>query len=109
MARGIQSSREPWQAVRPDLTTGVRVRILLDGPVKRVLTKVSPGGIFRSHCDSYGHLFHVLAGNGVAWVGNHVYPLFAGSLLQIDAGEVHGDTNAEEPELWLISLNLPAG
>lgn len=108
MAKLIQTGRQPWRPVRPELTTGISGQVLLENPVKMVLTKVAPGGLFRAHRDSYGHLFHILAGVGVAWVEEREYPLTAGTALQVDAGERHGYRNAGGDDLLLISLNLPA-
>ena len=109
MAKLIKTAQQSWQAVRPELTTGVSGKVLLDLPVKMVLTKLEPGGVFRPHRDSYGHLFHILSGTGLARVDDHEYPLTAGVVLQVDAGELHGYENCGVGELLLISVNLPMG
>ena len=108
MAKLIDSRVQDWQPVRPELTSGVTGKLLLDGATKMVLTKVEQGGVFRRHRDNYGHLFHILAGEGVMWVDAQKYQLCAGMSLQVDAGELHGYENGGVDELLLISLNLPA-
>jgi len=107
MAKVIDSRSSDWQSVRPELTTGVAGKLLLDGATKMVLTKVNPGGAFRPHCDGYGHLFYILSGQALAKVEAQEYRLAAGMSLQVDAGELHGYENCGQDDLLLISLNLP--
>jgi quercetin dioxygenase-like cupin family protein len=109
MTRLIDTQAQAWQPVRPELTSGVSGLLLLDGPVRMVLTRVAPGGIFRLHRDQYGHLFHLLAGAGRFRVEGEEYPLGAGMVLQLQAGELHGYENSGEEDLLLLSVNLPAG
>lgn len=107
MAKLVDHSQQDWQPVRADLTRGVTGKLLLAGPTRMVLTRVTPGGIFQSHRDSYGHLFHVLKGVGAFSAGEHEYQLTAGMSLQVAAGELHGYRNSGSAELLLLSLNLP--
>ena len=107
MAKLIDSNSGEWQPVRPELTSGITGKLLLDGTTKMVLTRVAPGGVFRPHRDSYGHLFHILSGQALAMVEAQEYRLAAGMSLQVDAGELHGYENCGEEELLLVSLNLP--
>ena len=107
MAKLIDPRAADWQPVRPELTTGITGKLLLDGATKVVLTRVAPGGIFRPHRDSYGHLFHILSGQVLARVEAQEYRLSAGMSLQVDVGELHGYENCGTAELLLISLNLP--
>ena len=64
MAKLTDTNAQDWQPLRPELTTGVSGKLLRDGATRIVLTRVVPGGIFRPHRDSYGHLFHFLSGAG---------------------------------------------
>jgi quercetin dioxygenase-like cupin family protein len=109
MARLVDIAQPSWRPIRPELTVGVSGKLLLDGPTKIVLTKVEPGGVFRPHRDSYGHLFHVLSGRGMVWVDSLEYPVVAGMMLRVEAGDLHGYENRGEEDLLLISVNLPAG
>ena len=69
MSRTFEVSSLDWQPVRPNLTHQVFGRYLLDGKTKVVLTRVAPGGIFRTHKDNYAHLFYFLSGMGMMRVG----------------------------------------
>lgn len=109
MAKSFNLADQPWRAIRPELTSGVSGKLLLDGAMKIVLTKVAPGGVFRPHRDSYGHLFHVLAGRGVATVEDRQYPLAEGIVVNVAAGELHGYENCTDKDLVLISVNLVVG
>jgi len=106
VAETFNLADQPWRAIRPELTSGVSGKLLLDGALKIVLTRVAPGGEFRAHRDSYGHLFHVLSGRGVATVEDRQYPLVEGIVVNVAAGELHGYGNCYEEDLVLISVNL---
>lgn len=108
MAKLVDTRNRDWQPVRPELTSGVTGKLLLDGATKIVLTKVEPGGVFRSHCDNYSHLFHILSGQAMARVEGKEYQLSAGMSLQVDCGEQHEYRNCGQEDLLLISMNLPA-
>jgi len=107
MAIWTDSTQQAWQPIRPELTNGVSGKLLLDGATKMVLTRLEPGGSFRPHRDSYGHLFHILAGSGRFRVEEQEQQLSAGMTLQVEAGELHGYENCAAEQLLLISLNLP--
>lgn len=96
-----------WQPVRPNITHQVFGRNLLDGKTKAVLTRVAPGGIFRSHRDNYAHLFYFLSGTGLVHSGEQQIAAHAGVVVQIDAGEMHAYENTGSDDLVLISMNLP--
>ena len=96
-----------WQPVRPGITAGVLGKALLDGALKVVLTRVEPGGRFRPHVDSYGHLFYFLSGEGALWVGGERAEARPGLVARIDAGVEHAYENTGEEDLVLVSLNLP--
>jgi len=108
MTKSSDNDQQDWQPVRPDLTSGVSGKQLLDGPTKMVLTKVEPGGIFRPHRDHYGHLLHILAGEGVFTVEGEEHRLTAGMTLQIQAESEHGYQNCGPEDLLLVTVNLPA-
>lgn len=108
MAEFFDDDSLPWQPVRPEITQGVSGKVLLAGPTRAVLTRVSPGGHFSPHQDSYAHLFYILAGHGEVTAGDTRRAIGPGSVVRIDAGEEHGYENTGEDELLLISLNLPA-
>jgi quercetin dioxygenase-like cupin family protein len=96
-----------WKPVRPEITSGVFGRVMLDGNVKAVLTRVEPGGKFKMHADSYAHLFYFLAGKGTVWVGDKQSSVLTGTVVQVDAGEKHAYENAGKEDLLLLSLNIP--
>jgi len=108
MAEIFQIRTLDWQVVRPELTEGVYGKLLEEGPVRTVLTRVAPGGHFAPHRDRYGHLFYVLRGKGVLVAEGEEHPLAAGSVVRIVPGEDHGYRNPGPDELVLLSLNLPA-
>jgi mannose-6-phosphate isomerase-like protein (cupin superfamily) len=97
-----------WQPVRPDVARGVFGKTLLDGKVKAVLTRVTPGGKFEMHRDKYAHLFYFLSGEGKVWVGDKQFAVRAGLVAQIDAGDDHAYENIGSEDLVLLSLNIPA-
>ena len=108
MSTLFQLDDQPWNPVRPALTSGVFGKTMLDAATKVVLTRVEPGGGFAAHVDAYGHLLYILSGTGLAVSGGCEYPLTPGTVLQIDAKEVHSYRNTGADPLVLISLNLPA-
>lgn len=107
MAQLIDTNNQAWQPIRPELTTGIAGKLLLEGPMKMVLTRVEPGGFFRPHRDNYSHLFHILSGQALARVEAKEYLLLAGFSLQVEAGERHEYENNGQQELLLLSINLP--
>ena len=106
MAKLVDSTNQDWQPIRPELTTGVFGKLLLDGPSKIVLTKVEPGGGFHPHRDPYSHLFHIISGRDLVTVETQELKIFAGMSLQVDAGETHAYKNSGQEQLVLISINL---
>ena len=106
MGKLIDTNTLDWQAVRPELTTGVSGKLLCDGATKIVLTRVVPGGLFPQHRDAYGHLFHFLSGAGVMLLGEERVDVGPGICLRIEAGELHGYENNGDEDLLLISVNL---
>ncbi len=107
MADFLHIDQMDWKPVRSGLTTGVTGKTLLEGPTKAVLTRVAPGGCFRPHGDPYAHLFHILVGQARVTAGSQTSILGPGSVVRIDAGEIHGYENVGTGELLLLSLNLP--
>ncbi|WP_020674595.1 cupin domain-containing protein [Geopsychrobacter electrodiphilus] len=105
MSRLIDTNAQDWQPVRPELTRGVGGKLLLDGAMRMVLTRVVPGGNFPPHRDAYGHLFHFLSGAGTVIIGDKRIVVGEGICLQIDAGELHGYENNGSEDLLLISVN----
>lgn len=96
-----------WQPVRPSITLDVFGKNLLDGKTKVVLTRVAPGGKFKTHRDHYAHLFYFLSGSGAVWVGDQQFDVRAGVVVRINAGEMHAYENTSADDLVLISMNLP--
>lgn len=106
MGRHFFSQTLEWKPVRPDITTEVYGKILLEGPVKIVLTRVGPGGKFASHRDDYGHLFYFLEGKGRVSIEENTFEAVPGLIVDIPAGEMHSYVNDGEEELLLISVNI---
>jgi quercetin dioxygenase-like cupin family protein len=102
------SNRE-WKPVRPEITTGVFGKAMLEGDLKAVLTRVEPGGKFRMHTDTYGHLFYFLSGEGTVWVAGEKTEARRGVVAQVDAGVAHAYENTGQEDLVLVSLNIPQG
>jgi quercetin dioxygenase-like cupin family protein len=96
-----------WQTVRPDVARQVFGKTLLDGQVKAVLTRVAPGGKFKMHRDAYAHLFYFVSGQGIVQVGDQQSVAHAGSVVQVDAGDLHSYENTGTEDLVLLSLNIP--
>jgi quercetin dioxygenase-like cupin family protein len=101
MVKLTDSNQQEWQPVRPELTSGISGKVLQDGPIKMVLTKVAPGGVFHLHQDKYGE--------GIFEVQGEEHRLGAGMTLQIKAGGMHGYKNCGQEDLLLISVNVPVG
>ena len=96
-----------WQLTRPDTADRVYGKTLLENNgIKMALTCVKPGGGFKSHQDSYGHLFYFLTGEGILSVSDRQYSITPGLVVHIDAGESHAYTNTGEQNLTLISANI---
>jgi len=96
-----------WKPVRPEITSGVFGKAMLDDGLKAVLTRVEPGGKFRMHTDSYGHLFYFLSGEGAVWVAGEKTEARAGVVARIAAGVPHAYENTGAEDLLLVSLNIP--
>ena len=97
-----------WKPVRPEITSGVFGKAMLDGGLKAVLTRVESGGKFRMHTDKYAHLFYFLSGEGVVWVAGEKPAVRPGVVAQVDAGVEHAYENTGREDLVLVSLNIPA-
>ncbi|MBI5303208.1 MAG: cupin domain-containing protein [Chloroflexi bacterium] len=108
MSKLFDESTLEWQPVRPDVANGVFGKILQDGKIKVVLTRVAPGGKFNSHRDAYAHLFYFLSGQGMVRVGDQQSAAHAGVVVRVEAGEEHAYENTGMEDLMLLSLNLPA-
>ncbi len=96
-----------WERVRPEITNGVFGKALLAEGTKVVLTRVAPGGKFRTHRDKYGHLFYFMSGEGLVIVEGKGISARAGVVVRVAPGESHSYENVAEDELVLISMNLP--
>ena len=96
-----------WQLTRPDTADGVYAKTLLSNNcIKMALTCVKPGGSFKSHQDSYGHLFYFLSGEETLYVSDKQHRLVPGLVVSINAGESHSYTNTGKQDLTLISTNI---
>jgi mannose-6-phosphate isomerase-like protein (cupin superfamily) len=107
MNNAFDISSLDWQPVRPNITHDVFGKNLLDGKTKVVLTRVAPGGKFKTHRDNYAHLFYFLSGTGIVHVGEKQFDARAGVVVQIAAGEAHAYENTGAEDLVLISMNIP--
>jgi quercetin dioxygenase-like cupin family protein len=107
MAQVIQDSALEWLPVRPEVTHGIVGRTLLADGVKVVLTRVAPGGEFKVHRDTYGHLFYFLSGEGILRVNDQEYVAKAGLVARVLPGEPHAYASSGSQDLLLLSLNLP--
>jgi quercetin dioxygenase-like cupin family protein len=107
MSQVIQDSTLEWQPVRPEVTHGIVGRTLLADGIKVVLTRVMPGGEFKVHRDTYGHLFYFLSGEGMLRVNDREYAAKPGLVARVLPGEPHAYACIGSQDLMLISLNLP--
>ncbi|MFX0093132.1 MAG: cupin domain-containing protein [Candidatus Hodarchaeota archaeon] len=48
-----------------------------------------------------------MKGEGKTWLGDKVYTIKPGMIVQIPAGEQHGYKNTGEEELMLLTINIP--
>ena len=107
MADVFNTETLEWQLTRPDVADGVYAKtILSDSGIKMTLTCVKPGGSFKSHQDSYGHLFYFLSGEGTLSVLNKQHRIQPGLVVHINAGESHSYINNSKQDLMLISVNI---
>ena len=97
-----------WRQVRPEVTSGVYGRTLLDAGVRIVLTRVDPGGGFRPHRDPYGHMFYFLTGEGIIRVEENSAQAAPGLVVQVAPGELHSYENTGSSVLTLLSVNIAA-
>ncbi|HEX7588390.1 MAG TPA: cupin domain-containing protein [Anaerolineae bacterium] len=107
MSQVIHDSTLEWLPVRPEVTHDIFGRTLLAEGVKVVLTRVAPGGEFKIHRDTYGHLFYFLSGEGTLNVNDQEYKVKPGLVARILPGEPHSYACSGSQDLLLISLNLP--
>ncbi len=107
MSQITQVEDLPWEPVRPEVTHDILGRTLLAEDLKVVLTRVAPGGEFKTHRDKYGHLFYVLSGTGVVRVNDQEFSATPGLIVRVMPGEPHAYANTGAQDLLLISLNLP--
>jgi mannose-6-phosphate isomerase-like protein (cupin superfamily) len=108
MAKVIETASLPWELVRPNLAQGVEGKTLVADGFNVVLTRVTPGGRFTHHRDTYGHLFYFFSGQGLVSLGEERFEVGPGSAVHVDAGELHAYKNTGREDLVLISINLPA-
>jgi mannose-6-phosphate isomerase-like protein (cupin superfamily) len=106
MGEVFDAAKLDWVPVRPDVAQGVYGKTLLADGTKLVLTRVTAGGKFDMHQDSYGHLFYFLSGEGTVWVGGKKFEAAPGVVVRITAGELHAYENTGKQDLVLISANL---
>ncbi len=101
-----------WLPLREDITNGVMSKPLIPevfpSATKASLVRIEPGGGFATHKDPYRHVFYFLAGNGEVTVASEVYPVKAGSVVEIEAGDIHGYKNGGTQDMYLLSLNIPS-
>jgi quercetin dioxygenase-like cupin family protein len=107
MSQITQVASLDWEPVRPEVTHDIFGRALLADGVKVVLTRVAPGGEFRTHRDKYGHLFYFLSGEGTVRVNDQEVKAKPGLIVRVMPGEAHAYANTGAEDLILISLNLP--
>jgi quercetin dioxygenase-like cupin family protein len=103
----FDAAAKEWEPVRPEITTGVFGKTLLEDKTKVVLTRVAPGGKFRSHRDKYGHLFYFLQGEGLVIVEGKGIVATEGVVVRVTPGEAHSYENSGKKDLILISMNVP--
>ncbi len=106
MSNAFEVATLAWQPVRPEITQGVFGKTLQDGKTKVVLTRVAPGGAFKTHRDAYAHLFYFLSGEGIVRVGETQFAARAGLVVQVAAGEAHAYENSGGDDLLLVSINF---
>ncbi len=102
----FDSAAIEWAPVRPEITIGVFGKTLMDGEIRVVLTRVEPGGKFKTHKDKYGHLFYFLQGNGLVIVDGKGIGAREGVVVRVEPGESHAYENTGEDELVLVSINI---
>jgi quercetin dioxygenase-like cupin family protein len=99
-----------WKPIRPEFTEGVVGKGLAPKGTKNMdvtVTRVEPGGGFPIHEDPYHHVFYIFQGNGEVRLGEDVYPIGPGTVVEVPAGEVHAYRNKGDTEMILLTLNIP--
>ncbi|NHJ86874.1 MAG: cupin domain-containing protein [Asgard group archaeon] len=98
-----------WVETRKDLTSKILTKELVPKNIiieKMTLTRVEPGGVFRTHVDSYHHIFYFLTGNGIITIDSKQYTIKPEMVVTIPAGTSHGYENTGKNELMLITINF---
>jgi len=99
-----------WSRIREDLTEQVYGKSLIPKDWSKVtisLTKVEPNGEFRSHIDSYHHIFYFMKGIGTGYINNEKYEIKPELIIEIPAGINHGYKNTGKEYLLLLTINIP--
>ncbi|MFQ5980077.1 MAG: cupin domain-containing protein [Candidatus Heimdallarchaeota archaeon] len=99
-----------WKPIRGDLAKKVFGKTLIPErleEVQIVWTKVEPDGEFPRHKDPYHHILYFLIGQGEGWLGDEIYDIKPGTVVEIPAGESHGYKNTGEEDIILLTVNIP--
>ena len=99
-----------WERVRPELTSGITGKPLVQkGPANMdvTVTRVGPGSAFSRHQDPYGHVIYVVQGEGEFSLGDDVHPVGPGTFIEVPAGEAHAYRNTGEAAMLLVTVNVP--
>ena len=97
-----------WESTKPAIATGVfGSRIVPDeGKVRAVtLTRVEPNGEFSPHVDDYDHVFLLIEGKGMGWLGEDSYDIKPRLIVRVPAGQSHSYRNTTDSDLILLTIN----
>ncbi|MEA2069660.1 MAG: cupin domain-containing protein [Asgard group archaeon] len=109
--RVFQLDTVDWKNVRPDLATNIFGKRLFssdESDLKFTLTRVEPNGEFKSHSDTYHHVFYFIEGTGILFIADESYKIQPGLVAHIPSGVEHSYKNLSgKKELFLLTCNIP--
>lgn len=93
---------EPWAPIEPVKGLRVRFRRVMsrERPVELIagVAQIDPSTHYTRHFHDQAELYHIVAGNGLVFVGDAIVEVHPGSSLYIPARMVHGaDSLGREP------------
>ncbi len=100
-----------WNVLRRELTAGITAMALVPRDLTDIhiaLTRVMPGGEFKSHKDGYHHVMYCIGGEGRVMAGGREFAFTPGTVIEIPAGCLHGYSNPGSDIMLMLILNLPA-
>jgi mannose-6-phosphate isomerase-like protein (cupin superfamily) len=106
--RILELSSLQWKESRPDVASAVfGHQFLPRGAMAHSvsLTRVEPGGLFKTHSDDYNHVFYFIQGTGTGAIGEKSYQIKPGLTVEVTSGTPHKYENTGQSEMLLLTIN----